>query len=418
MNMDNLQELRELVNPVVNTAKSCLDFDAKNGDPDSQRLLDILGFTAKNEENAKKVVPPEMMAVARRLTPVFSTYVESRFHGVNRLLLSMPERTIVDLPCGYTARGVKMSHAGRTYFGFDLPAVIDVLAPAMEKIIGRDEAIRYAAVDATNYKTLEAPLTGTTAPLVITTEGMLMYLTQPELEEVFTNIHKLLLKHSGSWILVDRTYHRNEQRIAEAMLNGDQEALAMFKVLGARGAGTMADIKTYNNSFFTDTDDEVKAFLKRMGFRLREIPMSDYLPECISSLKELPQVEPAVRDVFKTMYFWELTVSEGTDKKEKANLPFAVEASFQDGRFSAAIQGRMDTLTAPELLQKFQALPEKAAAIEIDVENMSYVSSAGLRVLLMMYKTLEDKSRFKLLNVSDEVKEILEVTGFDQFLLT
>ncbi|MBQ6928466.1 MAG: STAS domain-containing protein [Oscillospiraceae bacterium] len=416
--MDNLQELRELVNPVVNTAKSCLDFDAKNGDPDSQRLLDILGFTAKNEENAKKVVPPEMMAVARRLTPVFSTYVESRFHGVNRLLLSMPERTIVDLPCGYTARGVKMSHAGRTYFGFDLPAVIDVLAPAMEKIIGRDEAIRYAAVDATNYKTLEAPLTGTTAPLVITTEGMLMYLTQPELEEVFTNIHKLLLKHSGSWILVDRTYHRNEQRIAEAMLNGDQEALAMFKVLGARGAGTMADIKTYNNSFFTDTDDEVKAFLKRMGFRLREIPMSDYLPECISSLKELPQVEPAVRDVFKTMYFWELTVSEGTDKKEKANLPFAVEASFQDGRFSAAIQGRMDTLTAPELLQKFQALPEKAAAIEIDVENMSYVSSAGLRVLLMMYKTLEDKSRFKLLNVSDEVKEILEVTGFDQFLLT
>ena len=49
---------------------------------------------------------------------------------------------------------------------------------------------------------------------------------------------------------------------------------------------------------------------------------------------------------------------------------------------------------------------------------MSYVSSAGLRVLLMMYKSMEDKSRFKLLNVSDEVRKILEVTGFDQFLLT
>ena len=34
-----------------------------------------------------------------------------------------------------------------------------------------------------------------------------------------------------------------------------------------------------------------------------------------------------------------------------------------------------------------------------------------------MYKSLEDKSRFKLLNVNDEVKKILEVTGFDQFLL-
>jgi len=418
LNMDNLQELRELVNPVVNTAKSCLDFDAKNGDPDSRQLLDILGFTAKNEENAKKVVPPEMMAVARRVTPVFSTYVESRFHGVNRLLLSMPERTIVDLPCGYTARGIKMSHVGRSYFGFDLPAVIDVLAPAVEKIIGSDEAIRYAAVDATNYKTLEAPLTGTTAPLVITTEGLLMYFTQPELEEVFTNIHKLLQKHGGSWFLVDRSYHQNEQRIAEAMLNDDRQALDMFKALGARGAGTMADIKTYNNSFFTGSDEEVRTFIKRMGFKLREIPMADYLPERIVSLEKMPQVEPAVRDVFKTMYFWELTVSKGTDKKEKANLPFALETSFEDGRFCVAIQGRMDTLTAPELLQKFQQLPDKATAIEIDIENMSYVSSAGLRVLLMMYKSLEDKSRFKLLNVSDEVREILEVTGFDQFLLT
>ncbi len=418
MNMDNLQELRELVNPVVNTAKSCLDFDAKNGDPDSQQLLDILGFAAKNEENAKKVVPPEMMAIARRVTPVFSTYVESRFHGVNRLLLSMPERTIVDLPCGYTARGIKMTHVGRSYFGFDLPAVIDVLAPAVEKIIGSEEAIRYAAVDATNYKTLEAPLVCTTAPLVITTEGLLMYLTQPELEEVFTNIHKLLRKHGGSWFLVDRTYHQNEQRIAEAMLNDDQQALDMFKALGARGAGTMADIKTYNNSFFTGSDDEVRTFIRRMGFKLREIPMSDYLPERIASLEKLPQAEPAVRDVFKTMYFWELTVSEGTDKKEKANLPFEVEASFEDGTFSAAVQGRMDTLTAPELLQKFQELPDKAAAIEIDAANMTYVSSAGLRVLLMMYKSLEDKSRFKILNVNDEVKEILEVTGFDQFLLT
>ena len=418
MNMDNLQELRELVNPVVNTAKSCLDFDAKNGDPDSRQLLDILGFTAQNEENAKKVVPPEMMAVARRVTPVFSTYVESRFHGVNRLLLSMPERVIVDLPCGYTARGIKMAHAGRSYFGLDLPAVIDVLSPAVEKIIGSDEAIRYAAVDATNYKTLEAPLAGTTAPLVITTEGLLMYLTQPELEEVFTNIHKLLRKHGGSWFLVDRTYHQNEQRIAEAMLNDDRQALDMFKALGARGAGTMADIKTYNNSFFTGSDDEVRTFIRRMGFKLREIPMSDYLPERIVSLENLPQAEPAVRDVFKTMYFWELTVSEGTDKKEKANLPFAIEASFKNGRFSAAIQGRMDTLTAPELLQKFQELSDKATAIEIDAANMTYVSSAGLRVLLMMYKSLEDKSRFKLLNVNDEVKEILEVTGFDQFLLS
>ena len=243
--MVNLQELRELVNPVVNTAKSCLDFDAKNGDPDSRQLLDILGFTAKSEENAKKVVPPEMMAVARRVTPVFSTYVESRFHGVNRLLLSMPERTIVDLPCGYTARGIKMSHVGRSYFGFDLPAVIDVLAPAVEKIIGSDEAIRYAAVDATNYKTLEAPLTGTTAPLVITTEGLLMYFTQPELEEVFANIHKLLQKHGTNM------YRQNAQLFAKFIVNlVNHDATPQART--ALAAATAASLREWRDFGFGD----------------------------------------------------------------------------------------------------------------------------------------------------------------------
>lgn len=415
--MNNIQELRELVNPVFNTAKACLEFDANNGDTDSKCLMDMLGFVSMTDQSAKQIVPPEMLEVARRLTPVFSTYVESRFHSVNRLITSMPGRTVVDLPCGYTARGIKMAHTGRTYYGFDLPAVIDTIAPAVAKINGDNDAIQYAAVDATNYETLEAPLTYANAPLLITTEGLLMYLTQSELEEVFRNIRMLLQKHGGSWILVDRAYYINEQRIADVMLHDNPQAMGMFKAISAKGAGTMADIKTYNNAFFQGNDAEVKAFIHKMGFEMHEICMADYLPDRLISLASLPQAEPGVREVFKTMYFWELTVREDENRKANTNLPFAIETSFIDGLFTVRIQGRMDTITAPELLQRFQEIPGKATAVEVDVENMVYVSSAGLRVLLMMYKSVEDKSRFKMLNVSDEVREILEVTGFDQFLL-
>ena len=413
--MNNIQELREVVNPVFNTAKACLEFDANNGDPDSRLLLNTLGFESMMEQNAKQTVPPEMLAVARRLTPVFSSYVESRFHCVNRLLSSRPDRTIIDLPCGYTARGIKMSHMGRNYYGFDLPAVIDIIAPAVVKISDGDEAIHYAAVDATNYETMEAPLSGTAASLLITTEGLLMYLTQPELEEVFSNVRRLLQKHGGSWVLVDRTYYLNEQRIADVILHGDMQAMGMFKAVSAKGAGTMADIKTYNNVFFQGNDTEVRAFIQKMGFELREICMADYLPDRLVSLASLPQAEAGVREVFQTMFFWELTVREEKIGKTNENLPFAIESSFENGLFTVAIQGRMDTITAPELLQRFQEIPGKATAITVDVERMSYVSSAGLRVLLMMYKSLEDKRRFKLLNVSEDVREILAVTGFDQF---
>ena len=118
--------------------------------------------------------------------------------------------------------------------------------------------------------------------------------------------------------------------------------------------------------------------------------------------------------------FWELTVAEQSAAKPApvdANLPFRVECSVKDGAFEVSIQGRMDTITAPELLKRFQEAGSGVKAIHIDVRRMSYVSSAGLRVLLMMYKSLKDKDGFEMTGASDAVREILETTGFDQFLL-
>ncbi|MBQ1474728.1 MAG: STAS domain-containing protein, partial [Ruminococcus sp.] len=108
---------------------------------------------------------------------------------------------------------------------------------------------------------------------------------------------------------------------------------------------------------------------------------------------------------------------KGNSEQEAAqDLPFRVESEFKDGKFTAWIQGRVDTITAPELLAQYQKA-DGVKAIELNIGKMSYISSAGLRVLLIMYKALEDKSRFDLVGTTDSVKEIMEVTGFDQFFL-
>ena len=57
------------------------------------------------------------------------------------------------------------------------------------------------------------------------------------------------------------------------------------------------------------------------------------------------------------------------------------------------------------------------SGIHIDVSRMAYVSSAGLRVFLIMYKSLENKEDFVMTGINEEVREILETTGFDQVLL-
>jgi anti-anti-sigma factor len=194
----------------------------------------------------------------------------------------------------------------------------------------------------------------------------------------------------------------------------------MYAAVTNRAAATTADVK-FNDSVFFDPDDaKVRAFIDSMGFKLHEICMGDFLPDVIGSLRENPEVEPAVRKVFRDMMFWELTVTEQSAVKPAqvdANLPFKVECSVKDGTFEVSVQGRMDTITAPELLKRFQEAGSGIRAIHIDVSRMSYVSSAGLRVLLMMFKSLQDKDGFEMTGVSETVREILETTGFDQFLL-
>ena len=52
----------------------------------------------------------------------------------------------------------------------------------------------------------------------------------------------------------------------------------------------------------------------------------------------------------------------------------------------------------------------------LDFEKVEYISSAGLRVLLTAHKSMSKKGGMKLINVSEDIMEILEVTGFNDIL--
>ena len=82
-----------------------------------------------------------------------------------------------------------------------------------------------------------------------------------------------------------------------------------------------------------------------------------------------------------------------------------------------ALEGRLDTMTAPELEAELNQSLAGADSLTLDFSKLDYISSAGLRVLLMMFKSLQDKSGFRMTGVREAVREILETTGFDQFLL-
>lgn len=79
--------------------------------------------------------------------------------------------------------------------------------------------------------------------------------------------------------------------------------------------------------------------------------------------------------------------------------------------------GRLETTTAPELQAVIDNELTDVSDLNIDMEQLEYVSSAGLRVLLSATKKMQAKNgNMKIQNVRPEVLEVFKITGFDVIL--
>ena len=81
-----------------------------------------------------------------------------------------------------------------------------------------------------------------------------------------------------------------------------------------------------------------------------------------------------------------------------------------------ALEGRLDTTTAPELEKELKESLNGAAELTLDFTKLDYISSAGLRVLLAAHKTMLGKGGMKVTNVNEIVHEVFDVTGFADIL--
>ena len=81
------------------------------------------------------------------------------------------------------------------------------------------------------------------------------------------------------------------------------------------------------------------------------------------------------------------------------------------------IVGRLDTITAPALDKTINEDIGDTKNLVLDVKNMEYISSAGLRVLLAAQKKMQKIGSMKVVNVCEEVMDVFEMTGFADILV-
>ena len=92
-------------------------------------------------------------------------------------------------------------------------------------------------------------------------------------------------------------------------------------------------------------------------------------------------------------------------------------SKIADGsKLTIALGGLLDTVTAPDLEKELKASLDGVTALTFDFENLEYISSAGLRVLLLAQKTMNRQGSMKIRNVCEVIMEIFEVTGFADIL--
>ena len=398
-------------NPVFLTAKTAVCLMAEAGIPYAADIVQKLGMEGNGA--IPGMTDPDMILGN-------AVVVETKYRTMCRLIEETGYQVNVDLPCGYTPKALYMKEKGLRFIGLDLPVVAQEVEPIIKSLSNNCETIRFCGIDATNYESLETALRDTKGPICISTEGMMMYFTESEVSTVVSNVRRLLECHGGCWITPDPEFVLQFFLTFQSILGDD--AIQRLIASGNTAKG-QSDVASLTNSLILNPADvsgsEKSAvdFLQKHGLTVEKVCLAEKMPE-LSIYKKLSEEQKnTFREAMRHCRYWVIRLDEKQGRtKTGDDRPFGMDYTVDGSVFRVSLKGRVDTLTAPELLKAWETEkdPHPISAVEVDCSALDYISSAGLRVLLIMQKSCEHGVTVK--HINDTVKEILEQTGFDSIL--
>lgn len=191
------------INPISSTALGTLDFIRQTTIPYVKELAEIFHMDQIREMFLKE-------ESFRERCRTYPSIIEIRLGGSEKIIRREGNPNILDIACGFTPRGLYMSKEGFHYVGADLPFVMEMMKPGIDKatqeveeLMECRERIKYDVVDATNGAQLDAAISHMSGPITVTCEGLLGYMPAYEQREVAKNIYKILSARGGAWVTPD-----------------------------------------------------------------------------------------------------------------------------------------------------------------------------------------------------------------------
>lgn len=407
-------DLLERTNPIFNTARMTLFQLAAAGHDDAKAVAEMLNLTRGDTQDSKTVKADDDDLF------INSIIMDVRYF-TNGKLAKESGFTVVDLPCGFTPRALEFAKNGNRFVGMDLPATINEIEPAIMSLLDENQKklVSFEGVDATNYQSLKSAFDKIDGKVCITTEGLVMYLTDSEMDVMCDNIKRILSEHGGYWITLDPEISILYVLIMKAFY-GDRTRELMYQM--RYRIEDKSDVKAVQNTMnirvVGDVQKNMKnaiSYIASKGFKLERIPYAEHMPKFKSLENADPNIVAQVKEGLKRVCIWKITVDESV-KADISDVPaesFNAEAAIDGDRLNLILSGNLDTLSAPELLANYEKINEDNAldSVFIDCSKLEYVSSAGIRVLLIMQNGCEGGVTMKSCN--ETVIEDLADTGIN-----
>lgn len=104
--------------------------------------------------------------------------------------------------------------------------------------------------------------------------------------------------------------------------------------------------------------------------------------------------------------------NKDTASSSGGNSHLKISTTKDGAKYTFLLEGRLDTITSPGLNDKIKEVIDDAKTLIFDFSDLEYISSAGLRVLLGTFQSMEGKGDMIIRNLPAPVREVFELTGF------
>ena len=208
---------------------------------------------------------------------MMAAVVEARYKAIEQVRARFNHTQILELASGLLPRGMILSEkSGITFIESDLAVMLQQKRQLVHQMIGDRANLHFAAIDATDSLN---PLSLSKhfqpdQPVTVLCEGLLMYLTLVEKQQVFNNVRSLLQTYGGVWITPDFTTKAIGQ-----MRQRDPVIRQVFEKIAS------STRRSFGENEFDDLD-HVYRFAQAQGFQVESFSMVEVIDQlqCLSAL--------------------------------------------------------------------------------------------------------------------------------------